>query len=276
VCAEETTGEEGKQGEKYSLVLVCFHFQILKGTSPGRQSFPKMRSSAPNKTTDSDVVYVGIPRARDGALPTVGKLFSVGGGSGHAVAVEPTQSKLHKSVGYGLFAFIVGAVLACFGWTANQGWSIASLLVFGEFTWTLESAWKHVLLSGLGSVFTAIAFWAVFKMIFPTVLDDDYDEHDGPSSHKRDISDALQDLGELGFVAGYCGTQIFISKLVCNNLVGLGISCEQSSTALNGVTLVFVMLWMLCTKMRDYIKAVSREMRYADCEEMACEWVQSA
>jgi hypothetical protein len=225
--------------------------------------------------TDSDVVYVSIPLARGGALPTVGH-FSVGGGSGHALAVEPTQSKSHKSVGYGLFAFIVGAVLACFGWTANQGWSIASLLVFGEFTWTLESAWKHVLLSGLGSVFTAISFWAVFKMIFPTVLDDDYDEYDGPSSHKRDISDALQDLGELGFVAGYCVAQIFFVKLVCNNLVGLGISCEQSSNALNELTLIFVMLWMLCTKMRDYIKAVNLTMGDVDCADLVgCEFVET-
>jgi hypothetical protein len=190
----------------------------------------------------------------------------------------PLQSSLRRAsrTSLSVFALIVGAVLACFGWTANQGWSIASLLVFGEFTWTLESAWKHVLLSGLGSVFTAISFWAVFKMIFPTVLDDDYDEYDGPSSHKRDISDALQDLGELGFVAGYCVAQIVFVKLVCNNLVGLGISCEQSSNALNELTLIFVMLWMLCTKMREYIKAVNRTMGDVDCEEMACGLVQSA
>jgi flagellar biosynthesis protein FliQ len=113
-------------------------------------------------------------------------------------------------------------------------------------------------------------------MIFPTVLDNDYDGYDGPSSHKRDISDALQDLGELGFVAGYCGAQIFFSKLVCDNLVGLGISCEQSSTALNELTLIFVMLWMLCTKMRDYIKVVERMTRYVDCSDLvACEFVQA-
>jgi hypothetical protein len=33
---------------------------------------------------------------------------------------------------------------------------------------------------------------------------------------------------------------------------------------------------MLCTKMRDYIKAVNRTMREFDCEEMACGLVQSA
>ena len=86
----------------------------------------------------------------------------------------------------------------------------------------------------------------------------------------------LQDLGELGFVAGYCGAQIFFSKLVCDNLVGLGISCEQSSTALNELTLIFVMLWMLCTKMRDYIKVVERMTRSVDCSDLvACEFVQA-
>jgi hypothetical protein len=217
---------------------------------------------------DSSIVYVGIPLTKDDAFPTL---------SQHAVVAEPTQSKAYNSVGYGLFAFFVGAVLSCFGWMASQAWSIASLLIFGNFTWTLESAWKHILLGGLGSVFTAISFWAVFKIIFsPTVLDnddDEDDENDGPSMHKRDLSDALQDLGELGFMAGYCVAQTFFSKLLCDHLVKLGIGCEQSSTALSGLTLIFVMLWMLCTKMRDYIKAMNRMTRYVDREEVACELV---
>jgi hypothetical protein len=40
-------------------------------------------------------------------------------------------------------------------------------------------------------------------IFFPAILDDDNEDDDGPSSPKKDISDALQDLGELGFVAGY-------------------------------------------------------------------------
>jgi hypothetical protein len=89
-------------------------------------------------------------------------------------------------------------------------------------------------------------------IFFPAILDDDNEEDDGSYSHKRDISDVLQDLGEHGFVAGYCGAQTFFVKLVCNNLVELGIICEQSSTSLNGLTLIFVVLWMLCTRMGDY------------------------
>ena len=212
-----------------------------------------MTAAASRKMTDEGVFYVGMPLTGDDTTP-------IG-----AVVVELKQKNGYSSAGYGLFAFIVGAILACFGWTFNRFCSIASLLVLGEFAWTFESAWKHVLVSGLGSAFTAVAFWAVFKMIFPTVLnDDDDDEDDGPSSHKRDISDALQDLGELGFMAGFCGAQTFFVKLVCNHLDELGIMCEQSSTALNGLTLIFVMSWMLCAKMRDYIKAVNRLAKYDD------------
>ena len=202
---------------------------------------------------DGSVFYVGVPMTGDGTHPTI-------------IAGVAEQKGAYSSAGYGLLAFFVGAILACFGWTFNQLCSIASLIVLGEFNWTFECAWKHVLVNCFGSVLTAIAFWTVFKMIFPSTIlqDNDDDEDDGPSSHKRDISDALQDLGELGFMAGFCGAQTFFVKLVCDNLTELGIGCEQSSTPLNGLTLIFVMSWMLCAKMRDYMEAVNRVVEYGD------------
>ena len=122
--------------------------------------------------------------------------------------IIPTQTSSSSS-SHGLLAFFVGAILASFGWVANQGWTIVSLLLFGQFTWTLESAWKHILLCIIGALCTAIAFWAVFKMIFPNVLDDDdeegeeeQDDSNKALSYKRDVSNALQDLGVLGFVVG--------------------------------------------------------------------------
>ena len=120
------------------------------------------------------------------------------------IPMQTTQTSSSSS-SHGLLAFFVGAILASFGWVANQGWTIVSLLLFGQFTWTLESAWKHILLCIFGALCTAIAFWAVFKIIFPNVLDDDDDEEDGSNkalSYKRDVSNALQDLGVLGFVVG--------------------------------------------------------------------------
>ena len=109
--------------------------------------------------------------------------------------IIPIQTTTNSS-SHGLLAFFVGAILASFGWVANQGWTIVSLLLFGQFTWTLESAWKHILLCIFGALCTAIAFWAVFKIIFPNVLDDDDDDEEGEAlSYKRDVSNALQDLG---------------------------------------------------------------------------------
>jgi hypothetical protein len=105
---------------------------------------------------------------------------------------------------------------------------------------------KHILLGSLGLVFTAILFLAIFKLVFfPTILDNDNDEDnedDGPSMHKKDLSDALQDLGELGSEASYCGAQILFSKLFCNNYGKLDIACEQSSTALNVPTIILMMM----------------------------------
>ena len=181
---------------------------------------------------------------------------------------QHATSSSHSTGPHGLLAFLVGAVLASFGWVANQGWTIVSLLLFGQFTWTFESAWKHILLCIFGALCTAIAFWAVFKLIFPSVLlvdddDDDEDENNralvSSSSSKRDISNALQDLGELGFVVGYFGSQAFLASVVYKPLIVIGIEYTNDvSVSLNGVTMVFVLLWMLCTKMRDYNRAVKR------------------
>ena len=107
---------------------------------------------------------------------------------------------------------------------------------------------------------------------------DDYEDEDenkddeldnGHTSHKDDISDALQDLGELGFIAGYCGSQALFASMVCRNLDEFGIACEPGLSSPAGFTLVFVMLWMLCTKMRDYMKVSSRRASYVECADAA-------
>ena len=229
------------------------------------------------------VVYVGIPlkdNEDDRAalvIPTTSIITTptlAASSSKQLLLNTTTQQQQHatssrSSTGRGLLAFLVGAVLASFGWVANQGWTIVSLLLFGQFTWTFESAWKHILLCIFGALCTAIAFWAVFKLIFPSVLlvdDDDEDEDENnralvssSSSSKRDISNALQDLGELGFVVGYFGSQAFLASVVYKPLIVIGIEYTKDvSASLNGVTMVFVLLWMLCTKMRDYNRAVKR------------------
>eukprot|EP00578_Thalassiosira_sp_NH16_P017999 CAMPEP_0181109098 /NCGR_PEP_ID=MMETSP1071-20121207/17993_1 /TAXON_ID=35127 /ORGANISM="Thalassiosira sp., Strain NH16" /LENGTH=92 /DNA_ID=CAMNT_0023192767 /DNA_START=230 /DNA_END=505 /DNA_ORIENTATION=- len=92
-------------------------------------------------------------------------------------------------------------------------------------------------------------------MIFPSTLEDEEEDDDvnDDKKYQRDVSDALHDLGELGFLVGYIGSQAFLPALAFRPLIKLGIAYNEDSTvALNGATLIFVMLWMLCTKMRDY------------------------
>ena len=228
-------------------------------------------------------VYVGIPLKEDNddgaalVIPTTSTIsintfptLELGTTSSMPFLNTTTQQQQQsasssQSIGHGLLAFLVGVVLASFGWIANQGWTIVSLILFGQFTWTFASAWKHILLCTFGALCTAIAFWAVFKLIFPSALLVDDNEEDEratllvSSSSKRDVSNALQDLGELGFVVGYFGSQAFLASIVYKPLSVIGIEYTNDvSVSLNGATMVFVMLWMLCTKMRDYDRAVKR------------------
>jgi len=252
------------------LFLRGFQIQVIclkPKSAAARSERATMTGKIMMDTEDYTAVYIGLPLTSDGSFPTITH-FSSGLSPEHGVAAPSSSS----SISYGLFAFIVGAVIACFGWVFNQGWSIAALLMFGQFTWTFASAWKHVLLTCLGSLSSAIAFWAIFKRIFPSVMADDDNDNDElddeNASHDDDFSDALQDLGELGFIAGYCGSQALFTSMVCNNLDGLGITCEPGLSSPAGFTLVFVLLWMLCTKMRDYIKASSRRASYVECADV--------
>lgn len=107
----------------------------------------------------------------------------------------------------------------------------------------------------LGNVSTAIAFWAVFSKVYPEVEDDEDGDGNGKhSSYRNDVADALRDLGELGFMTGYLASQTFLADTIYRPLMAIGLTYEENST-LNGVTLAFVLAWMLMTKLRDYSKA---------------------
>lgn len=105
---------------------------------------------------------------------------------------------------------------------------------------------------------------AAFNMIFPSEDDNDDDGEETVKvnkqlSFKRDVSDALIDIGELGFLVGYFGAQTFFAELVYKPLIEYGISYERSNANyLSNATLAFLMVWVLCTKMRDYARAVNR------------------
>lgn len=193
------------------------------------------------KMIDSGMtIYVGIP-------PT-------GAENGTFFSSVPSQKTSSSTPCHGVLAFFVGTVLSCCAWIANQGWTVAALLLFGEFSWAL-SAWKHILLMIVGSVSTTLAFSTVFGVIFS---EDNDDENGGLSSCKKDVSDALRDLGELGMITGYIGSMLICNTLIDKKLVAIGIVLEQSNEAFNMTTMVFMVLWVLYTKMRDYNKAVNR------------------
>lgn len=92
------------------------------------------------KDISNSVVFVGVPLSQqDNNTPSSND--SCGCGYSH-----------------GLLAFIVGAILASICWVANQGYVLASHMLFGPLTaWTVAAAWKHVTLTIIGAFFTSVA-----------------------------------------------------------------------------------------------------------------------
>ena len=75
----------------------------------------------------------------------------------------------------------------------------------------------------------------------------------------------------LGFVVGNLLSQAFLMKLVYKPLVAIGIYYDDTNNvAVDGATLIFVMLWMLCTKMRDYNRAMKREQAHSKNVDTLC------
>ena len=208
-------------------------------------------------TKDDGLVYLGIPLLNHQDYDTQDRISSSNDG------VQSSTTATNTSSSQGLLAFIVGIFLASIGWVANQGWTIVSLLLFGEFSWSsIATALPHILLCVFGALVTAIAFWTAFQRIFSHIMfDDDDEEHSNISvlqSYKRDMSYALQDLGILGFVVGNLLCQTFLMTFIYKPLFVIGIEYKDENVAIDGATVVFVLLWMLSTKLRDYSRAVKK------------------
>jgi len=209
-------------------------------------------------TKDDGVVYLGIPLLNHQDDDTQDRISSSNDG------VHSTNTSKNTSSSQGLLAFIVGIFLASIGWVANQGWTVVSLLLFGEFSWSsIATTLPHILLCVFGALVTAIAFWTAFQRIFSHIVfdEDDDEEHSSISvlqSHKSDMSYALQDLGILGFVVGNLLCQTFLMTFIYKPLFVIGIEYKDVNVAIDGATLVFVLSWMLSTKLRDYNRAVKK------------------
>jgi len=210
-------------------------------------------------TKDDGVVYLGIPLLNHQDDDTQDRISSSNDG------VHSTNTSKNTSSSQGLLAFIVGIFLASIGWVANQGWTVVSLLLFGEFSWSsIATTLPHILLCVFGALVTAIAFWTAFQRIFSHVVFDEDDEEGNDNnnnvlqSYKRDMSYALQDLGILGFVVGNLLCQTFLMTFIYKPLFVIGIEYKDVNVAIDGATLVFVLLWMLSTKLRDHNRAAKK------------------
>jgi hypothetical protein len=159
----------------------------------------------------------------------------------------------------GIQAFLFGLFLSLFAWIANQGWTVISLLLFGAFDWSNSNAWKHLLFCTVGSIATSFAWCSVFRYWFPEVEDeDDANSECNPRSYKRDVSDALHDLGELGFVAGYLFAQ-YVGVEVINATTRITIA---HSDGFDTMMTVLLLVWVFFSKVQDYTKAIKRARAY--------------
>ncbi|KAL7445071.1 hypothetical protein ACHAXH_007562 [Discostella pseudostelligera] len=205
------------------------------------------------KSIESGIIYVGIPPSGDMNSP-----FSTSE-SAQRTIVRSTLRDKFKTGSHAVLAFVIGVLLAFCAWVANQGWTIAALLVFGEFSWS--SAWKHILLLIIGSVATTIAFATSFNLIFSSILDEYDDDDKGKdselSAYRKDVADALHDIGEHGMVAGYIGCMSLFKVLLDKKLIAIGV-LKTPNDPFNATMIVGMLMWVLCTKIRDYIKAVKR------------------
>lgn len=72
-------------------------------------------------------------------------------------------------------------------------------------------------------------------------------------SYKRDVCDALQDLGELGFVVGY-----MISQCVGIQILNASGYVEVETAGSSSMMIVLLLVWVILSKVKDYNKANRR------------------
>lgn len=154
----------------------------------------------------------------------------------------------------GVLALFFGFFLSLFAWIANQGWTLLSLVLFGPFEWSAGNTWKHLLFCTFGSIATSIAWCSIFKLYFTDVADEEDDEEWNPRTYKRDVVDALQDLGELGFVIGYlCSQYVGIQVLNASGYITVDYSND-----VHVVMGILLLVWVFLSKVKDYRRATKR------------------
>lgn len=113
----------------------------------------------------------------------------------------------------------------------------------------------------------------VFKYAFPDNDEDEDEEVINASSYARDISDSLQDLGELGFVVGYLISQ-FIGIKVLNASGYVEVETEGATSMM----VILLLGWVILTKVKDFNKATKRAKAFENTSILGSEhfYVQMA
>eukprot|EP01083_Nonionella_stella_P061530 160329_1 len=206
----------------------------------------KSPEASNNDIDSSDVVYIGIPLTQADAE----------GDSPPSYSPKPRNCKMPG--GYGLLAFVVGAILGVTCWILHQGWAIVSFLIFDP---QVKRTLAFVCILIFGSILITHAFWVVLMKICHGIVDYDKDNEkvkeslSSMNNSLKDILEAVQDLGEAGLIVGYFGSHFFLESFMYKPLIKLGIRPDyRPNRCLERATLIFAMMWVLYI----YKRAVNR------------------
>jgi len=154
-------------------------------------------------------------------------------------------------------AFLVSVILASVCWIALQGFMVLAISYMidpacfegNSFCWGLSLP----LLFGTGIVCTA--YWHGFTLVFPQVQSKtDDEEKDGTYTAKDLCSDTLFDLGEVGFMFGFTGSQFLLRGILNTVLKDFGLQYVHDIRG-DYIVVGSLLFWFVVTKIRAHVRA---------------------
>jgi len=164
-----------------------------------------------------------------------------------------------------LTSFSIGFMLGFFGWVANNGWAILSFCLLEPLAWTTTSILKHLALAITGSLCSSCAIFTTLESIFGSIEVKERLEQDNPN--EADISYQLERICEVGLAAGYLGSQTQLTNLLYKPF---HIELNPLPGWYYPVVVCFLFLWMIRTKVEDYMRAVKRADKASKVDDAEC------
>jgi len=191
-------------------------------------------SSVINEALDGNI-YVDVPLAQDdSALPRSATSF--------------WTKCTYKTNGALLAVCLLGMVIAVVDFVLVQLLLIATFFIFGNATLSDLELLPFIAVAILHSAILCVFTWTIIN-IFVKDVDD--------ATYKEIIHEALIDLCLIGYMFGHI--VFVILENPCRILLYsfLGLKLSPDSTSLIDVNILLfrvdlMLLWMLCTKMRDF------------------------